>query len=284
VNKLSIGIIGVGFVGNACYHTFSPYFNMRLYDKFKPGFESLEVVVNSVKHLFICVPTPIDNNGGQDLTCVFDTIKSINDVAKEPKILIIRSTIIPGTTRKLSEKYQNHNFIFCPEFLTERTAILDSINAYRIILGVDNDNIFEDVEENIFRVKYPHVPIFKTNFESAELVKYVGNCYFSVKISFLNEVYEICEKLGLDYNEIKKLFLSDQRVCNSHTDVPGPDNFKGFGGKCLYKDLKSLMNFGKEDLGLQMNMLEAADTVNERVREHKDWLEIKGATSDNNYC
>jgi len=257
---------------------------MRLYDKFKPGFESLEDVVNSAKYLFICVPTPVNNDGSQDLTYIYDTIKSINDVAKDPKILIIRSTIIPGTTRKLSKEYLTHSFIFCPEFLTERTAILDSINAYRIILGVDNDNIFEDVEENIFRVKYPHVPIFKTNFESAELVKYVGNCYFSVKISFLNEVYEICEKLGLEYNEIKKLLLSDQRVCNSHADVPGPDGFKGYGGKCFYKDLKSLMNFGKENLNLKMNMLEAADNVNERVREHKDWLEIKGATSENNYC
>ena len=283
MEKIELGIIGVGFVGNAVYHTFSPYFKIRLYDRFKPGFEELETVVNSCKYLFICVPTPVDNQGAQDINCVFETVEAIDEVAEDSKIIILRSTVLPGTTRRLYEKYKRHNFIFCPEFLTERTAILDSINAYRVILGGIDKEVLKSTEEDIFRIKYPHVPIFHTNWESAELVKYVGNCFFSVKLAFLNEVFEMCGKLGLEYNEIKKLLLSDQRITNSHMDVPGPDGYKGFGGKCFYKDLNSLMHFGKNILSLQMDMLEAANKVNDRVREKKDWLEIKGATTDNNY-
>lgn len=141
-----------------------------------------------------------------------------------------------------------------------------------------------DVEKRIFRIKYPHVPIYFTSFEAAEFVKYIGNCFFSVKIAFLNEVFEMCDKIGLEYNEVKKLLLSDQRITNSHMDVPGPDGYKGFGGKCFYKDLNSLLFYGRNVLNLEMNMLDAANQVNDRVREKKDWLEIKGATTENNYC
>ena len=128
---------------------------------------------------------------------------------------------------------------FCPEFLTERTAILDAINAYRIILGGDSV-VAEEVRDKIFRKRYPHTSIFITNYETAEFVKYVGNCYFSVKIAYMNEIYEICKKLNLDYQEVRKLFLADQRVANSHTEVPGPDGYKGFGGKCVLPESKLL--------------------------------------------
>lgn len=284
MENINVGIIGLGFVGNAVYHTFSPYFKMRLHDKYKPGMETLQDVVDNCRYLFLCLPTPVDiNSGKQDLSIILSMVETINFTSKENKVLIIRSTILPGTTKKLAEKYPKLSFVFCPEFLTERTAILDSINAYRVILGGDNSNILDEVESKIFRIRYVHAPIFKTSFEAAELVKYVGNCYFSVKISFLNEVYEICKRMGIEYNEIKKLFLSDMRVCNSHMDVPGPDGDLGFGGKCFIKDLKSLENFGKDDLNLKMDMLEAANKVNERVRTKKDWLKIKGATTENNY-
>lgn len=283
MGKPIIGIIGVGFVGTAVYHTFSPYFKIKLFDKYKLGFDSLEEVVNNSDYLFVCVPTPVDNKGQQDLSNINDTIEAIDSISKKQCTIIIRSTIIPGTTRKLAEKYKKHIFIFCPEFLTERTAVLDSINAYRIILGSDSDKVW-NIADDVFEVRYPHVKIFITSLEAAELVKYVTNCFFSVKIAYMNEVYEICNKMNISYDLVKAMFLSDQRTSNSHTDVPGPDGYKGFGGKCLYKDLHSLKNFAKQELNLDMNMLEAANEVNERVREKKDWLEIKGATSDNNYC
>jgi UDP-glucose 6-dehydrogenase len=244
VEIIELGIIGIGFVGNSVYHTFSPYFKMRLYDKFKPGFEDLKTVVNSTKYLFVCVPTPVDNNGKQDLSTIKTAIKEIDEVAEQSKIIILRSTILPGTTRCLSEKFTNHKFLFCPEFLTERTAIYDAINAYRIILGGYSD-VAEEVKNGIFRKRYPHTPIFITNYESAELVKYVGNCYFSIKIAYMNEIYEICKKLNLDYQEVRKLFLADQRVANSHTEVPGPDGYKGFGGKCVLPEATLLSDENK---------------------------------------
>lgn len=280
--NVTLGIVGMGFVGNSVYHTFSPYYKTRLYDKFKLGFEDLETVVNDSDIIFICVPTPVNSEGKQDLSCVYDTLDSISIITKENKIIIIRSTIIPGTTRKLSEKYQNFHFVFCPEFLTQRTAIFDSINAHRIILGGNNLSLLNTIE-SIFRKRYQHTLFFKTSFEAAELVKYVSNCFFSVKVSYMNEIYEICEKMGLNYDDIKKMFVADGRVGNSHIDVPGPDGDFGFGGKCFPKDLKSFISFAKNNLGLEMTMFDAANNVNERVRKNKDWLEIKGATSENNY-
>ena len=279
----TLGLVGIGFVGNAIYHTFSPYFKIKIYDKYKPGYDTLEEVVNGSKVVFISVPTPVClDDSSQDLNCIYDSIDSINKVSNSNKILILRSTILPGTTRSLSVKYPNHTFVFCPEFLTERTAILDSINAYRIILGGDNKEALDMLEKDIFRKRYPHTQIFKTGFEEAELVKYIANCFFTVKVSFMNETFEICKKMNLDYEEIRKMLLGDQRIANSHTEVPGPDGSLGFGGKCFPKDLKSFITFG-EKLGMNMTMFKSADQVNERVREKKDWLEIVGATAENNY-
>jgi UDPglucose 6-dehydrogenase len=102
-----------------------------------------------------------------------------------------------------------------------------------------------------------------------------------MKISFMNEMYDICEKMGISFEDVKNGMLGDQRIANSHMQVPGFDGYRGFGGKCFPKDLKCFVKWAKDN-NCNTNMLEATDVVNERVREVKDWLEIKGAT--NNSC
>lgn len=173
-------------------------------------------------------------------------------------------------------------YIFNPEFLTERNYIFDFINQGRIVLG--GENLYckaIDEVDSLYKVKFPHTPVLITTFEAAEMIKYACNCYFSIKISFMNEMYDICQKLGISFEDVKIGMLGDQRIANSHMQVPGFDGYRGFGGKCFPKDLKCFVRWAKNN-GCNTNMLEATDEVNERVREVKDWLEIKGAT--NNSC
>ena len=108
------------------------------------------------------------------------------------------------------------------------------------------------------------------------------NSFFAVKLSFLNEIYDIAKYFGIDYKDLKNMFLSDYRIGNSHTEVPGLDGERGYGGKCFPKDIKSFISWGKEN-NIDLEMCKAADKVNERVRKNKDWFNIKGAISNNNY-
>jgi UDPglucose 6-dehydrogenase len=275
----SVSIIGAGYVGRALYHGFSPVLTkVFLYDKYSSGFNTFEETVNGSFIIFLCLPTPTDmKTGSQDLSILESVIKEL----PPDKVVIIKSTVLPGTTRSFQEKYPQHIFVFNPEFLTERTYIFDFLNQSRIILGSDHQAML-NLLENLYRFRFPHTPILKTTSETAEVIKYVCNCYFASKVSFLNEVYEICKKVNISYEDVKVGFLGDQRIANSHTLVPGPDGDFGFGGKCFPKDLKSFVSWGK-NLGLNMTLFEATEKVNERVRKVKNWENIKGATTENNF-
>ena len=276
----NIGIIGFGFLGRALAHGFILHANLKIYDKYQDEFDTLEETVNDSDYIFIGVPTPMSDDGSQDLSNLHDAVENVVRVANRRKLIILRSTIIPGTTREIADKYMGHDFVFMPEFLTERTSKLDFINASRIILGGN----LRDTSwlEKMFRVRFPHTPIYKTSWEAAEISKYMINCFFAVKISYLNEIYDISKHYNIDYNELRNMWLSDFRVGNSHADVPGHDGDRGYGGKCFPKDVKAFIAWSERN-GLTAEMCKAADSVNERVRTNKNWNDIKGATSGNNY-
>jgi len=238
--KPTIGIIGFGFLGRAMTHGFYLHANVKIYDKYDNSYDSLGDTVNSTPYIFVGVPTPMNDDGSQDLSSMDDAVESIVRVAKERKIIVLRSTAIPGTTRRYAEKYDDHDFVFMPEFLTERQAKLDFINSARFIFGGDRG--VTEILEELFRVRFVHTPIYHTTWEGAEAVKYMCNCFFAVKVSFLNEIYDVCEKINVPYDDMKKMFLSDQRIGNSHADVPGHDGHRGYGGKCLVAGTKLITN------------------------------------------
>lgn len=280
MEKPKMGIIGFGFLGRAMTHGFILHADIKIYDKYDNTYDSLDDTVNESDFIFVGVPTPMHDDGSQDLSNMDDAVKSIVEVAKSRKIIVLRSTAIPGTTRNYARKYKNHDFVFCPEFLTERKAKLDFINAARFILGGDRE-ITARVEE-AYRVRFTHTPIYHTTWEAAEVVKYMANCFFAIKVSFLNEMHDIAEHVGVPYEELRDMWLADQRIGNSHTDVPRHDGLRGYGGKCFPKDVQAFIKWA-ENQGLGADMCKAANRVNERVRETKDWLDIKGATSEYDY-
>lgn len=278
--KPKFGVIGFGFLGRALVHGFSLHADIKIYDKYDNIYDPLEDTVNESDFIFIGVPTPMSSDGSQDLTNVYDAVRSVVAMAQSRKTIILRSTIIPGTTRKLAMKNLDHDFVFFPEFLTERTAKLDFINSSRIIFGGDSG-----VCHKLFRAfepRFPHTPFYITTWEGAEVSKYMANCFFAMKISFLNEFYDIAERIGVDYSKLRDMLLSDYRIGNSHTDVPGHDGHRGYGGKCFPKDVLAFIRWADSE-GINVDMCKAANQVNDRIRTEKDWLDIKGATSGNNY-
>ena len=275
-----IGIIGCGFVGKAVASGFSLHSKIRIYDKYDNSYDSLNDTVNESDYLFICVPTPMDENGKQDLSIIYEVIESVVEITNSKKTIILKSTIIPGTTRMMAEKYSDHDFVFNPEFLTQRTAHLDFINASRIIIGGLKEAT--DHVELLYRDRFVATPIFKTTWEAAEVVKYMCNCFFAMKISFLNEFYDIANHIGVPFEELRNMWIADGRIGNSHIDVPGHDGDRGYGGKCFPKDVRSFFNWA-ESIGCTAYMPRAANHVNNLVRNNKDWLDIKGATSHNSY-
>jgi len=278
--KPKMAVIGFGFLGSALSHGFALQADIKIYDKYDNIYDSLEDAVNLSDFIFIGVPTPMNDDGSQNLSSMDDAVESVVNVAKSKKIIILKSTIIPGTTRNYAKKYKKHDFVFNPEFLTERNAKLDFINSARIILGGEK-KITTKVEK-LYRIRFTHTPIYKTTWEAAEVVKYMSNSFFAIKVSFLNEMYDIAKHIGVPYEELKDMWLADQRIGNSHTDVPGHDGQRGYGGKCFPKDVQAFIKWAEENK-LHLDMCKVANNVNERIREVKDWLAIKGATSKNDY-
>ena len=280
----SIGIIGNGFVGSAVASGFSSHADVKVYDiDPRRSSHTFEEVINS-EFIFVAVPTPMNISDGNkiDLRIVQDTFRKIdsNNQSKGTKsIILLKSTAIPGTTDTLQEEFPNLRIVFNPEFLTERNARLDFINTSRIVLGGSPEDCRRC--EEMYQARFPHTPIICTDPRSAEFIKYMCNCFFATKISYMNEMKQAVDKLGLDWDPILRGFLSDGRIGNSHVNVPGHDGSPGFGGKCFPKDLNAFINYFK-DLSVEPLMMTAAWEKNSEVRKNKDWESIEGAVSTHN--
>lgn len=276
----NIGIIGQGFVGGAIKEGFKNHHKLFLYDKFnsKKSNTDLEGVVKNSNIIFVCVPTPMDARTGQaSISIVKEVVLEIDNLASQvgsTPTLIIKSTVPPGTTEYLDTLTGYCNVTFNPEFLTEANAIEDFKNQNRIIIGTCND--YEGYEVvSVFKEVFPNVLIKVVNSREAEMCKYITNNFLTVKVSFANEIYDICEANDIDYDVASDLAKLDTRLGNSHWMVPGPDGDRGYGGHCFPKDIAG-MQFEASQLGVKTPVLSAAIETNNRVREDRDWEKQEG--------
>ena len=268
-----IGIIGQGFVGGAVYHKFKNFYNVLTFDLDESKCNSSESeLIEKSEVIFVCLPTPMNTDGSCNTDIVESVIKKINDNSKG-KIVVIKSTIPPGTTNNLNSKYENVIVSFNPEFLTERNAIEDYENQNRIILGGPRPATTK--LKQVFSKVFPKAEIIKTDSTHAEMVKYLINTFLSVKVSFANEIYQLCNKLNIDYDKVVEYAIHDERLGNSHWSVPGHDGDFGFGGHCFPKDLLALISLTNE-LGTLNNVLDATKKTNDAVRVDRDWENMKG--------
>jgi len=270
-----IGIVGQGFVGGAIKEGFKEHFDLFLYDKFNDSKSNtnLEGVVKNSDIIFVCVPTPMDANTGQaSISIVEEVIFEIDELSAEfgkNPTLIIKSTVPPGTTEYINSCVSYCEVVFNPEFLTEANAVEDFKNQNRIIIGSCDGYPAKEVFD-MFANVFPDVNIVVVNSLEAEMCKYIINTFLSVKVSFANEIYDICQASGIDYNYAKDLANLDTRLGNSHWMVPGPDGDRGFGGHCFPKDLNGLCYIA-ESVGVDVDVLKATLSTNNRVREDRDW-------------
>jgi len=277
----NIGILGNGFVGSAISSGFGLHAKIRIYDKDpNKSTHNLSEVVNQSDFIFVSVPTPMNKkkNGVMDtsiIDSVFDEVVNRNE--RTDNIFIVKSTVIPGTMEGLIERYPQLNIIHSPEFLTERSARLDFINASRVILGGEPE--LTNKVEGLFRERFPFVKIIQTDVGTAQFIKYMANCFFATKVSFMNEMRQAANKLSIDWNQVMNGFVSDGRIGNSHLDVPGHDGSLGFGGKCFPKDINAFINLF-ESIGIDPTVMKAAWDKNLEVRQNHDWEKIKGAVSN----
>jgi len=272
--KKTVGIIGNGFVGESQAFAFSPTNEIRIYDVDPLRSTHTKEETQESDFIFVCVPTPMDMGGNQDLSY----IERVFEDAKEGPIYIIKSTVLPGTTEMLQRQYPHLNIIFSPEFLTERTAKLDMLTQARVIFG-GNKDLTNKVEE-LFSERFMNRHFIHTDSKTAEFIKYMNNTFFAIKVSLMNEYYRLAQLVGVNWDDALYGFASDGRVGDSHLHVPGPDGKVGFGGTCFPKDINALINMSKE-VGVNMNVLEAAWKTNLEVRPEQDWSTLKGrAVSD----
>jgi nucleotide sugar dehydrogenase len=271
MKKFKVGVIGNGFVGESQAYTFSPVADVKIFDvdPVKATHDLLEVL--SQDFIFVCLPTPMKENGEQDISYIENFFSNIG-LYNTDAIFILKSTVLPGTTKQLTDKF-NFNIVFSPEFLTEKTAKLDMLTQSRIIFGGDRELCLKVLELFIARFGKKHYII--TDSTTAEFTKYMANTFLAVKVSVVNEFYRMADELGVEWNDALEGFVSDPRIGNSHTQVPGHDGKLGFGGTCFPKDINALITLGKE-LGVNMNTLEAAWKTNLEVRPEQDWKELVG--------
>jgi len=272
-----IGIIGQGFVGNAVYQKFKNYYDVLTYDLDESKSNSnVNEIIRKCENIFVCLPTPMNRDGSCNISIVEQVLAGIDlttDNLETERNIIIKSTIPPGTTAKWNRRFESLNIVFNPEFLTEANAVSDYENQDRIILGGVRPATTE--LKTIFSKVFPKAHIIKTDSTHAEMVKYLTNSFLATKVSFANEMYQICEGLGVDYDKVIEYATQDERLGDSHWNVPGPDGDFGYGGHCFPKDVKALMVVA-EDMDIIPLMLAATDVKNNEVRKNRDWEQMKG--------
>ena len=257
---VKIGIVGIGFVGSAVANKFQELFQVETFDldPSKCTVEDLNTLGRECEVTFVCVPTPQGKDGAVDTSIVK---KVVEELAPTQVPIIIKSTVPPGFTKSLGLS----QVCFSPEFLTEANHLEDFANQENTIVGVHDPEAINPAERcaiAILQQGLPESNVHITNHTTAEVVKYARNCFLAAKVSFFNEIYELCELIEVEYDEAKDLVVLDERIGSSHTQVPGPDGKLGFGGSCFPKDTMGLFTHFTKVLGKKPKVLESVIASN----------------------
>ena len=284
----SIGIIGIGILGTALKETFSSIklsnisniSNVICYDKYKNiGTNILDM--NGCDIIFLCLPTEYDEYikeyNKQEIYNVIEELAKY----KYKGIIIIKSTVEPETTVKLANIYKSLplHIIHNPEFLSAKTATEDFKNQKQIILGIPHYNQQElnnnpssnmskliNYLETFFSICFPLSKISICSSTESESIKLFCNSFYATKVQYFTEIKLLCDKLEIDYNNIKNLMLLNGWINPMHTDIPGHDGQISFGGKCFPKDIKALNQVFK-NLEVPNRVLESVITENSIMRD-----------------
>lgn len=281
---INVGIIGNGFVGNATSQFENKDTTVFIYDidknKCKPQDITLDSLCQKSDIIFICLPTPMTSNGSCYLGIIEKVVSDMKNYIDFDIIpVVLRSTVPVGT----SEKF---NCFFMPEFLTEANASNDFKNTECWVFGVKEENIEQNdkTKELMCHIlntnrQYHNIMSNNTlfvNTKEAESIKLFKNTFLAVKVGFCNEFYRFCQGNSVDYNTVINGVITDERITQSHTRVPGIGGKFGFGGTCFPKDISSLQN-QMLSIDVKSPIIDAVIKRNNEIdRAEQDWKKDEG--------
>ena len=303
-SRNAVAVIGQGFVGGSLTTVLSEHgFDVYAYDKSGKYVKdalpshgdpcadypsSIAELIGDNEHgatpnfsgvYFVCVPTPMNEDGSADVSIVEEVLNEMSNHPGE-RIAVVKSTVPPGSTAMWNKRYESSGLrvVFNPEFLTEANAVEDMRNQNRIVLGGPRPWI--NVVKQVFQSAFPNIPVIKTSSTTAEMVKYLTNNFLTVKVAFANEMSQICEALdksglNVDYDKVVEYSKYDVRLGESHWAVPGPDGRRGYGGHCFPKDINAMINVA-DRLDIDTPVLDGAWKKNLEVRPERDWESMVG--------
>lgn len=261
--------MGVGWVGGAVARHFDDagYAPSR-YDP--PKGLGTEEDLAAADVVFVCLPTPFDERaGGFDLSYVREGVASIPG----SKTVVIKSTVLPGTTEALQKEFPRHRFLFNPEFLRQASADEDFRRPDRQIVGTTEAGA-RDAERVMGLL--PEAPFSRIiGATEAETVKYFGNCFLAMKVVFANQVFDVCERVGVDYDVVKDCAAADPRIGASHLQVVH-DGYRGYGGSCFPKDMRAFIQLG-DRVGTDLVLLKTCERLNKEILAKNPAKEAAGA-------
>tara|TARA_A100000164_G_C21887331_1_gene763464 strand:- start:40 stop:891 length:852 start_codon:yes stop_codon:yes gene_type:complete len=269
---MKIGIIGFGFVGKALQNGLKEDVNsIEIDPKLNTNIEDLKNHKPDI--VFICLPTPMNDDGSQNIDIVNKVISEINKFDSN-LLIVLKSTILPKYVEEISRICKN--LVINPEFLRENYAEEDFINSEIIIFG--------GKEENCNKLSYfyknhtncickEHII---TDDKSASLIKYTINSFLALKVIFFNEMKSVFKNLNSEtkWSDFINALSKDKRMGSSHMNVPGPDGRYGFGGPCFPKDVSALVEYSKE-IGHELSLLKKANAINNSIRAKYNDLTIR---------
>lgn len=261
---MKLGIIGKGFVGSAVANGFDKDCEQVIVD---PKYTDNTIVdVLDCKLVFVCVPTPVAEDGSCDTSIVKDVLIELS-MRDYKGVVIVKSTIIPDYLHEFKKEF-DLKIVYNPEFLTEANANEDFKNPpFQVFGGKWRD--CEVVEKAYLRhssVKI--VPTFKVDLTTASLLKYTINSWLATKVTFFNEL-KVLHELGssmVSWEQFTDMLSRDERIGKTHMQVPGPDGEKGFGGHCFPKDTEALLNYANKK-NIKMSVLRKAVQTNKKIRD-----------------
>lgn len=265
MKKAKIAVVGYGFVGKGVAAGFSKA-DVTIIDP-NLGTSTNDLIESGDKYeaVFICVPTPMREDGTINASIVQTVVEELKSL---DTVLVLKSTVVPDIVEELGKKYAN--FVYNPEFLTEKNAVHDFANPFMNVFGGDLDPCLhlKEVYDNL-SVCAP-CPVLFMSPKEASFVKYTINSYLAQKVAFFNEMATLIESHGASYEAVRYAVTKDHRVGESHTSVPGHDGRKGFGGSCFIKDVNAMLHFSQG----QLDILKAAWNSNVDVRsQYTDLLD-----------
>jgi len=272
MSNIKIGICGIGFVGNAMMTSFinkGYILNQTLfvYDKYKEnGIGTFEDLLQT-DILFLSLPTIFDYD-----TLIYDKGPIVETLASLKNnsyggVVIIKSTVEPQTTEKYAIEYQL-NLIHNPEFLTARTAYEDFHNQKHIVLGkssICTESVVKLTDE-FYKTNYPNATLSLCTSDESETMKIFANTFYASKVQIFTEFYLLCQKINVNFNNVKDIMIKNGWINPMHTTIPGPDGKISYGGLCFPKDTTALLHFMKTNES-ECSVIEAVIKERENMRD-----------------